>query len=80
MNPKRRRAVAAAWGAGLLLLVVPPATAQAPHLSFEALVEGDIPAWELSDRLDACLESAEQREEAREAAESSRRDSASAAW
>jgi hypothetical protein len=74
MSPNRRRAVTAAWGAALLLSVVPPATSQAPHLSFEALVEGDIPAWELSDRLDACLESAEEEEEARETAESSRRE------
>jgi hypothetical protein len=73
MSPNRRRGVTAAWGAALLLLVVPRAPAQAPPLSFEALVEGDIPAWGLSDRLDACLEAAEEKEEAWEAAESSRR-------
>jgi hypothetical protein len=74
MSLNRRRAVTAAWGAAVLLLVVPPATAQAPPLSFEALVDGDIPAWELSDRLDACLGEIEEKEEARASAERARRE------
>jgi hypothetical protein len=58
---------------GLLLLLVPLVSAQTPPLSFEALVEGDIPAWGLSDRLDVCLEKAEALEEERDSAESARR-------
>ncbi len=73
MSLIRRRALTPLWGATLLLSAIPPAGAQLTPLSFEALVEGDISAWELSDRFDVCLERAEELEEERETVESARR-------
>jgi hypothetical protein len=74
MTPIRLRARAAALGGVVLLLWGSSAwAAQEPEPTLEALLEGDIPARQLPDRLDACFESAWALEETREQEEATRR-------